>query len=75
MNTQQSIAKIRKLLDMTTRSFGQAVGISHGYVAQLESGVRTPSDSVADKIMKFAHKHGIKVNAQYKKRFSSFNLE
>jgi DNA-binding transcriptional regulator YiaG len=41
--TPERIRGLRKELGLTQKSFGKALGITQGYVYELEAGRRTPS--------------------------------
>lgn len=50
----QMVKKIRQRLKMNTRQFAKACGVHRTYISMLESGRRTPSMAVLQRIRKVA---------------------
>ena len=53
------IASIRKGLNLTQAEFATALGVSHGYVGHIETGVRKPSLRLAARIEALSGKTGV----------------
>lgn len=53
------IASIRKGLGLTQEQFAERLGISHGYVGHIETGVRSPSLRLAARIEEVSGVSGV----------------
>jgi len=53
-----NILKIRKRLDMTQVSFGEAIGVSQGNVSHYEQGRQEVPPDVARRVISVAAEHG-----------------
>lgn len=53
------ISELRKRLKLTQAQFAKALGVSHGYVGHIETGVRKPSLKLAAKIERLSGVEGL----------------